>query len=72
PSPGEEVLNRLPEGARRVLKALKEAFPKGVYLVGGAVRDALGGFAPGPDVDLVLEGLKVEEAARFLVGRFGG
>ena len=72
PSPGEEVLNRLPEGARRVLKALKEAFPKGVYLVGGAVRDALGGFAPGPDVDLVLEGLKVEEVARFLVGRFGG
>lgn len=72
PSPGEEVLARLPEGVRRVLLALKEAFPRGVYLVGGVVRDALLGFAPGPDVDLVLEGLRAEEVARALVGRFGG
>lgn len=69
---GEEVLARLPEGVRRVLWALQEAFPRGVYLVGGAVRDALLGFAQGLDIDLVLEGLKAEEVARALVGRFGG
>jgi tRNA nucleotidyltransferase (CCA-adding enzyme) len=76
PSPeaplGERLLFSLPEGARRVLLALKEAFPQGVYLVGGAVRDALL-LRSGPDIDLVLEpGVRVEEVARFLVERFGG
>ncbi len=68
---GERILGALPEGARRVLEALKERFPQGVYLVGGAVRDALLGRS-GPDLDLVLEGLKAGEVARFLVERFGG
>lgn len=69
---GQRILEALPEGARRVLLALKEAFPQGVYLVGGAVRDALLGRS-GPDVDLVLEpGVRVGEVARFLVERFGG
>jgi len=69
---GERILSALPEGARRVLLALKEAFPQGIYLVGGAVRDALLQRF-GPDLDLVLEpGVRVEEVARFLVKRFGG
>ncbi|MCS6868757.1 CBS domain-containing protein [Thermus sp.] len=69
---GERILEALPEGARRVLLALKEAFPQGVYLVGGAVRDALLGRS-GPDLDLVLEpGVRVGEVARFLAERFGG
>lgn len=76
PGPGEKPLGQrvyeaLPEGARRVLEALKGRFPQGVYLVGGAVRDALLGRS-GPDLDLVLEGLKVQEVARFLVEAFGG
>ncbi|WP_018461481.1 CBS domain-containing protein [Thermus oshimai] len=69
---GQRIWEALPEGARRVLSALKEAFPKGVYLVGGAVRDALLGRF-GPDLDLVLEpGVRALEVARFLAGRFGG
>ncbi len=69
---GEKILETLPEGARRVVLALKEAFPQGVYLVGGAVRDALLERS-GPDIDLVLEpGVRVGEVARFLVERFGG
>jgi tRNA nucleotidyltransferase (CCA-adding enzyme) len=69
---GERILTALPEGARQVLLALKEAFPQGVYLVGGAVRDALL-LRSGPDIDLVLEpGVRVGEVARFLVARFGG
>ncbi|GGM94262.1 poly(A) polymerase [Thermus composti] len=69
---GERVLEALPEGARRVVAFLREAFPKGVYLVGGAVRDALLGRS-GPDLDLVLEpGVRVEAVARGLVERFGG
>ncbi|KHG65133.1 polya polymerase [Thermus sp. 2.9] len=69
---GERILEALPEGARRVLLALKEAFPQGLYLVGGAVRDALL-LRSGPDIDLVLEpGARVEAVARFLVERFGG
>ncbi|MGQ9735107.1 MAG: CBS domain-containing protein [Thermaceae bacterium] len=84
PSPEEAVFFRLPEGMKRVLEALEEARFKpslrGIYLVGGVVRDALGGFPLGPDLDLVLEGapgrgplgLMAEEVARFLAGRFGG
>ncbi len=69
---GERVLEALPEGARRVLEALKEAFPQGLYLVGGAVRDALL-LRSGPDIDLVLEPeVRVEAVARYLVERFGG
>ncbi|WP_038046011.1 CBS domain-containing protein [Thermus caliditerrae] len=69
---GERILEALPEGARRVVLALKEAFPQGVYLVGGSVRDAFLGRS-GPDVDLVLEpGVRAGEVARFLVERFGG
>lgn len=69
---GQRVLEALPEGARQVVLALKEAFPQGVYLVGGAVRDALLGRS-GPDLDLLLEpGVRVEEVARYLVARFGG
>nr|WP_279232080.1 CBS domain-containing protein [Thermus albus] len=69
---GERILEALPEGARQVVLALKEAFSQGVYLVGGVVRDALLGRS-GPDIDLVLEpGVKVGEVARFLVERFGG
>ncbi|GAB5602625.1 CBS domain-containing protein [Thermus sp. FJN-A] len=69
---GERILEALPEGARRVVLALKEAFPQGVYLVGGSVRDALLARF-GPDLDLVLEpGVRVGEVARFLVERFGG
>ncbi|TBH21085.1 CBS domain-containing protein [Thermus thermamylovorans] len=69
---GERLLEALPEGARRVLLALKEAFPQGIYLVGGSVRDALLGRS-GPDIDLVLEpGVRAGEVARFLVERFGG
>ncbi|GLV46824.1 poly(A) polymerase [Thermus sp. LT1-2-5] len=69
---GERILEALPEGVRRVLMALKEAFPQGLYLVGGAVRDALL-LRSGPDIDLVLEpGVRVEAVARFLVERFGG
>ncbi|MGC8875867.1 CBS domain-containing protein [Thermus sp.] len=72
PSLGERILEALPEGARRVVLALKEAFPQGVYLVGGAVRDALLSRS-GPDLDLVLEpGVRVGEVARFLAERFGG
>nr|WP_277621103.1 CBS domain-containing protein [Thermus arciformis] len=72
PALGERVLEALPEGTRQVVLALKEAFPQGVYLVGGAVRDALLARA-GPDLDLVLEpGVRVAEVARFLVERFGG
>ncbi|MDM7324999.1 MAG: polya polymerase, partial [Thermus sp.] len=76
PSPdkplGERILEALPEGARRVVLALKEAFPQGVYLVGGSVRDAFLGRS-GPDIDLVLEpGVRVGEVARFLAERFGG
>jgi len=62
----------LPAGVREVLGSLAEAFPEGsVYLVGGAVRDALLGESS-PDVDLVLEGLDPGEVARFLTRRFGG
>ncbi|WP_243090924.1 CBS domain-containing protein [Thermus neutrinimicus] len=69
---GERILEALPEGARRVVLALREAFPQGIYLVGGAVRDALLDRS-GPDIDLVLEpGVRVGEVARFLVERFGG
>ncbi|RTH31389.1 CBS domain-containing protein [Thermus scotoductus] len=69
---GERILEALPEGARRVVLALRKAFPQGIYLVGGAVRDALLDRS-GPDLDLVLEpGVRVGEVARFLVERFGG
>ncbi|WP_114313405.1 CBS domain-containing protein [Thermus caldifontis] len=69
---GEKILEALPEGARRVVFALREAFPQGIYLVGGAVRDALLDRS-GPDLDLVLEpGVRLGEVARFLVERFGG
>ncbi len=72
PTLGERILEALPEGARQVVLALKEAFPQGVYLVGGAVRDALLSRS-GPDLDLVLEpGVRVGEVARFLSERFGG
>ncbi len=69
---GERILEALPEGARRVVLALREVFPQGIYLVGGAVRDALLDRS-GPDLDLVLEpGVRVGEVARFLAERFGG
>lgn len=68
----ERVREGLSEGVREVLDALAEAYPRGaLYLVGGAVRDALLGEAS-PDVDLVLEGLDPGEVARFLTRRFGG
>jgi len=68
----ERVRAGLPAGVREVLDALAAAYPEGaVYLVGGAVRDALLGEAS-PDVDLVLEGPDPAEAARFLTRRFGG
>ncbi|AEB11978.1 CBS domain-containing protein [Marinithermus hydrothermalis] len=68
------LLERLPEGIRRVLEVLKERFaPQDgrIYLVGGAVRDAVLGEAVG-DVDLVLEGLSAAEVARALVEALGG
>ncbi|WP_457630717.1 CBS domain-containing protein [Oceanithermus sp.] len=69
----EERLRRgLSEGVRLVLDALAAEYPQGaIYLVGGAVRDALLGEAS-PDVDLVLEGVEPAAAARFLTRRFGG
>lgn len=68
----DRVRRGLSEGVREVLAALVEAYPEGsIYLVGGAVRDALLGESS-PDVDLVLEGLDPGEVARFLVRRFGG
>ena len=72
PGLAEEVLARLPAGARRVLDALKSRFPKAaIYLVGGAVRDALLGEV-GPDLDLVIEGVPAAEAARALAEALGG
>ena len=68
----DRIRASLPEGVREVIEALAETYREGaIYLVGGAVRDALLGEAS-PDVDLVLEGLDPAEVARFLVRRFGG
>jgi len=77
PEPEEEEWTKriragLPGGVREVLDALAAEYPDGsIYLVGGAVRDALLGEAS-PDVDLVLEGLDTGEVAKFLTRRFGG
>ncbi|WP_457637258.1 CBS domain-containing protein [Oceanithermus sp.] len=74
PAPGieERLREGLSEGVRMVLDALAERFSEGsIYLVGGAVRDALLGEAS-PDADLVLEGVDPAAVARFLTSRFGG
>ncbi len=74
PVPGveERLREGLSEGVRLVLDALAQEYPRGaIYLVGGAVRDALLGEAS-PDVDLVLEGVDPASVARFLTRRFGG
>ncbi len=71
PPLGMRIWEGLPESTRQVLSALKEAFPQGIYLVGGTLRDALLGRV-GPDLDLALEGVRAEGVARFLVERFGG
>ena len=72
PGLAEEVLARLPAGARKVLEVLAARFPKAaIYLVGGAVRDALLGEV-GPDLDLVIEGVSAERAARALAEELGG
>ncbi|MFY9487284.1 MAG: hypothetical protein WAP35_01115 [Solirubrobacterales bacterium] len=62
-----EALRLLP-GAAGLLDALADA--EGVYLVGGAVRDLMLGFAQF-DFDLVVEG-SAEEIAELLVSRLGG
>ena len=68
----ERIESGLSEGVRQILAALAEQYPRGsIYLVGGALRDALLGEAS-PDVDLVVEGLEPGEVARFLAERFGG
>ncbi len=72
PDLAEEVDRRLPPAARRAVAVLAERFPEAtLYLVGGAVRDALLGEV-GPDIDLVVEGVPAEEAARALVAALGG
>ncbi len=72
PDLAEEVYRRLPPAAREAVEALARRFPGAtIYLVGGAVRDALLGEV-GPDVDLVLEGVPAEAAARALVEALGG
>jgi len=72
PGVEERLREGLSEGVRLVLDALAQEYPQGaIYLVGGAVRDALLGEAS-PDVDLVLEGVEPAAVARFLTRRFGG
>lgn len=73
PSEIERLWQALPQGVRQILEYLRQRFPGGgIYLVGGAVRDAWLG-AAGPDLDLAVEPpLAVEELARALVQQFGG
>jgi len=68
----EEIYQRLSPAARRAIALLADRFPGAtLYLVGGAVRDALLGEV-GPDLDLVIEGVPAEQAARALVEALGG
>jgi tRNA nucleotidyltransferase (CCA-adding enzyme) len=66
-----DVLGRLP-GLDAVHAALAEVAPATpVYLVGGAVRDALAGVPHGPDLDLVVEG-EAGHLARLLARALEG
>ncbi len=68
----EEIYRRLSPAARRAVGFLADRFPEAtLYLVGGAVRDALLGEV-GPDLDLVIEGVSAEQAAKALVEALGG
>jgi tRNA nucleotidyltransferase (CCA-adding enzyme) len=70
----EQVLQRLPSGARALLDAAVAELPQGVrglYLVGGSVRDGLLGVGT-LDLDLVVEGATAANLASALQRRFGG
>ncbi|MDD5091893.1 MAG: CBS domain-containing protein, partial [Candidatus Wallbacteria bacterium] len=73
PESVSNILSLLPEEGRVILEkigSLADAFPVGVFLVGGIVRDLLLGRSI-QDIDVVIEGDALE-FCRFLSSRFRG